>query len=81
MNPNCSRDVCDGCPGRFVCACLQITEETVLNALASGNVRSVRDLRAATGAGEGCTCCHQQLRQYVERHALGMVGEPLGAVG
>ena len=30
-------------------------------------LRSVRDLSQYTGAGEGCTCCHAKLQEYIER--------------
>ena len=73
MNPTCGRDNCEGCPGRYLCHCLGVTEEAVLDALATGSVRNVRDLRSATGAGDGCMACHGRLRQYIERHSLNMV--------
>ena len=56
-------------PGGFVCACLQITEQQLLDTLSSTPVRSLRDLRRTLGAGDGCTACHDVLRQYLEAGA------------
>ena len=64
-----TRSDCIGCPARMVCHCLQITEDVVLTALETLNIRSVSDLRQHTGAGEGCTACHRRLRQYLEQAA------------
>jgi bacterioferritin-associated ferredoxin len=30
-------------------------------------LRTVRDVRQITGAGDGCTCCHAKLKEYLER--------------
>ena len=61
-----TRTDCSTCPGRVICHCLQITEEAVLTAVETLNIRSVKELRQHTGAGEGCTACHRELRRYVE---------------
>ena len=53
-------------PGGFVCACLQITERQLLNALSSQPGCSLRDLQRTLGAGDGCTACHDVLRQYLD---------------
>jgi bacterioferritin-associated ferredoxin len=60
----------------YVCACLQITEQQLLNTLSSEPVCSLRDLRRTIGAGDGCTACHDVLRQYLE--ADGRRPEPGG---
>jgi bacterioferritin-associated ferredoxin len=62
-------ETCGGSPGRVVCRCLGVTEAQLLEALATGEVHGLRDVRRLTGAGEGCTCCHQLLRSYLERYA------------
>ena len=67
--PCVSNEVYGACPGRVVCSCLQITEEVLIAAIGSGEVRSVRDIRCQTGAGDGCTSCHALLQQYLERYA------------
>lgn len=48
-----------------VCHCLQVTESTIHEAVASGAVRSLCDLRRHTGAGGGCSACHLRLRRYL----------------
>lgn len=53
-------------PGRLVCACLQITERQLLDALSATPIRSLRDLRRTLGAGDGCTACHPVLRRYLD---------------
>lgn len=59
---------CAGCPDRVVCRCLKVTEEMIAEAIVSLGLRSVRDVRAATGAGDGCTCCHQSIRELLTVH-------------
>ena len=56
-------------PGGIVCACLRITERQLLDTLASTPACSLRDLRRTLGAGDGCTACHDLLRQYLEAGA------------
>jgi bacterioferritin-associated ferredoxin len=65
----CHTRSCDDCPGRIVCHCLQVTEEMLLEAVATFELRTVKDVRRHTGAGDGCTACHKRLGQYLERRA------------
>jgi bacterioferritin-associated ferredoxin len=60
---------CDDCPERLVCRCLGITESALIEALRSGDLQTVKDIRRQTGAGDGCTGCHRLLHQYLERFA------------
>ena len=53
------------CPDRVVCRCLKVTEESVIVAIRTHGARTIRELRTLTGAGDGCNCCHQELRQYL----------------
>ena len=69
----CTPDGCDGCPAKIVCRCLNVTEEQVVNLITQFNLRSIRDIRKHTGAGDGCTCCHQELTEYLKRYALAVV--------
>lgn len=74
-SPGCDGSRCGGCPGDFVCHCLKITEDMVLDAV-EGGARSVRDLRRQIGAGDGCMACHRRLSAYIEhagRRALELV--------
>lgn len=60
---------CEGCPDRFVCHCLKVTEATVIRAIRLHGLTTVRDIREATEAGDGCTCCHAEIRELLEIHA------------
>jgi NAD(P)H-nitrite reductase large subunit len=51
-----------------VCRCLKVTEEAVIHAIAILGLRTVKEIRQATGAGDGCTCCHKLLLRLIERH-------------
>jgi bacterioferritin-associated ferredoxin len=62
MNKVPSRD-------RTVCHCLQVSEEMLLEALHTFDLRNLQEVREHTGAGDGCTACHRQLRAYLERRA------------
>jgi bacterioferritin-associated ferredoxin len=50
---------------RILCRCLQVTETTVVAAVASCAIRDLRDLRRKTGAGTGCNGCHRLLSRYL----------------
>lgn len=65
----CTQEDCQACPSRVVCHCLGITEDRIVETLQTLEIRSIKDLRGATGAGDGCTCCHDELREYLARHA------------
>lgn len=56
-------------PGGYVCACLRVTECQLLATLAGPDIRTIRDLRRAIGAGDGCTACHGALQSYLEAGA------------
>jgi bacterioferritin-associated ferredoxin len=60
---------CHTCPDKIVCRCLQVTETQVIRMIERLELRTVRDVRQYTGAGEGCTCCHAQIEGYLERHS------------
>ena len=63
---------CAGCPDRIVCRCLMVTEGTIVDAIVLLGLRTVKDVKQATGAGDGCTCCHSQIREYLEVHVAGV---------
>ncbi|NBO93124.1 MAG: (2Fe-2S)-binding protein [Planctomycetia bacterium] len=65
MNATPSRD-CSTCPGRMICHCLQVTEDVIVHAVSVLGVRTVKEIRSCTGAGDGCTACHRRLKQYLE---------------
>lgn len=70
---------CAGCPDRIVCRCLKVTEGTIVEAITTLGLRTVKEVRNVTGAGDGCTCCHQQIRAYLEVHAPTVA--PMAAAG
>ena len=49
----------------YVCDCLEVTECALLETLARSRIRTLPDLRRTIGAGDGCTACHDLLRQYL----------------
>lgn len=53
------------CGSRFACKCLKVTEHDVVTAIRTVGLTTIAELKAATGAGDGCTCCHKQLQQYL----------------
>jgi len=66
----CTPDDCRACDERVVCRCLQVTEEQVVVAIATLEIRSLRELQQTTGAGEGCTACHRKLKALINEHAM-----------
>ena len=44
-----------------MCRCLQVTEEEVVTMIAALGLRTVHEVKRVTGAGDGCTCCHDDL--------------------
>jgi bacterioferritin-associated ferredoxin len=66
----CVKGCVHGCADVVVCYCLGVTEAEVLTAIHDKRVTNLRDLKRCTGAGEGCTVCHDRLRTYLESHGL-----------
>lgn len=60
---------CGGCPDRIVCRCLSVAEGAIVDAVVTLGLRTVEEIRSATGAGDGCTCCHKQIRALLDMHA------------
>ena len=56
-------------PDGYVCACLRVTECQLLATLRSSDISTLRDLRRAIGAGDGCTACHGALQSYLDAGA------------
>lgn len=55
--------------GPVICHCLQVTESDLMTALQTLEIRTVRDVRRATGAGDGCTACHRKIQSYIDSYA------------
>ena len=66
MNATCSMDRCEACPIRVVCRCLQVTEDEIATTISALGLRTVKEVRQATGAGDGCTCCHAEIREQLQ---------------
>lgn len=58
---------CPDGPAQVVCRCLNITADVVIDTITSHNVRSLKELRVLTGAGDGCTCCHSRLQALLDQ--------------
>jgi bacterioferritin-associated ferredoxin len=53
------------CADRVVCRCLGVTEDMVVHAIVTLGLRTLTELRSVTEAGDGCTCCHRELKEYL----------------
>lgn len=51
----------------YLCHCLQVTEDDVLNVVTHGKAQSISDVVACTGAGQGCTACIWRIQQWLDR--------------
>jgi bacterioferritin-associated ferredoxin len=52
---------------RLVCVCLDVTEAALVEALTGREIKTLKDIRRLTGAGDGCNACHRRLKAYLER--------------
>jgi bacterioferritin-associated ferredoxin len=64
------------CPDRIVCRCLKVTEQAIIDAIIVLGARTLKELRRATDAGGGCTCCHKELKVYLDVYAGRAVALP-----
>jgi NAD(P)H-nitrite reductase large subunit len=49
----------------ILCHCLQVSYAEVQTAIEIYGCATVRDVARQTGAGSGCTCCHQCIRELL----------------
>lgn len=70
---SCSPEFCSSCPDRVVCRCLNVTETAIVQAIEQHDLQTIRELKRITGAGDGCTCCHAELKEYLARVSLAVV--------
>ncbi|MEZ6140904.1 MAG: (2Fe-2S)-binding protein [Zavarzinella sp.] len=61
---DCSQ--CHDSTDELICRCLGVTHDEVVGAVVSLGIRTVREVRTATGAGDGCTCCHRKIAAVIE---------------
>ena len=52
-------------PDPVVCHCLHVTEMEILGAISTGVVETLKSAMECTGAGTGCTACHQRIRELL----------------
>lgn len=69
----CSAELCSTCPDRVVCRCLNVTETAIVEAIRNHDLQTIKELKRLTSAGDGCTCCHAELEEYLERISLAVV--------
>ena len=55
----------------YVCTCLKLTQVDLVKAIQCLDIRTLKDLRSHTGAGEGCMACHRRLRCYLDSDKTG----------
>lgn len=62
---------CATCCGddSIVCRCFQVTKQEVYDAVASGNARTISQLRCQTNAGSGCMACLCKIKQLLAERA------------
>ena len=77
MKPSHSLNPCFGCTGRILCRCLRVREATVVEAIVTLGLRTVKEIRQHTGAGDGCTCCHGELGRCLDDYAPVLTGEAI----
>ncbi len=58
---------CDG--DAIICRCFQVTKAEVHEAVASGNARTISQLRCQTNAGTGCMACLCKIKQLLAERA------------
>jgi bacterioferritin-associated ferredoxin len=68
MESPCTHEHCGDCPDKIICRCLQVTEEQVVRMIERLELRTIRDLKQYTGAGDGCTSCHAKLQEFLDKH-------------
>jgi len=60
-----------------LCHCLEVSEQTVQDAIAFGGCRSLPAVMKCTGAGQGCTACHQRICRLLSPHSQAVEPQPL----
>jgi len=63
---SCSAD----CGLHLICRCLRVTERVLVEAFTAGDIRTLKDIRRHTGAGDGCMACHRRLKSYLDRYTV-----------
>ena len=74
---DCFSRTATAAPAGFVCHCLQVTEDAVAEAVSLFGLTTLKEIRTATGAGDGCTACHRRLRLVLRQPAGRRLSRPL----
>lgn len=64
---------CDG--DSIICRCFKVTKQEVHDAVASGNARTISQLRCETGAATGCMACLCKVKQLLAERAAAIAAE------
>ena len=64
---------CDG--DSIICRCFKVTKQEVHDAVASGNARTISQLRCETGAASGCMACLCKIKQLLAERAAAIAAE------
>ena len=64
--------------GRVVCACFNVGENTLLQAIREGRVNSLDSIGAVLGAGSNCGSCIPELRTLLDAHGATANGAAAG---
>jgi len=80
MDNPCPCDFRNACDGRIVCHCLNVTADEVTRVVVALGLRTLGEVRCHTGAGDGCTACHQRLRQILAEAAQSSSSSPICSV-
>ena len=54
---------------------LDSVKATVVEAIITLGLRTVKEIRQYTEAGDGCTCCHHELRRLLTENAPLLMSE------
>jgi bacterioferritin-associated ferredoxin len=54
---------------RIVCHCLHVSEMEIRGSVSTGAVETLKAVMECTGAGAGCTACHQRIRELLHECA------------
>ncbi|MSU80185.1 MAG: (2Fe-2S)-binding protein [Gemmataceae bacterium] len=69
MDTTCEFLASECCDEKIVCRCLHVTEAQVVRMITQLELRTIREVKQITGAGDGCTACHSKLAECLEMHA------------
>lgn len=59
-----------GTSEKMICRCLGVTEDDVIDVMSTLDLRTAEEVRAYTGAGDGCMGCRKRLQNFVEELSM-----------